>query len=152
MAGNKPTRTTGPSASLASRRMNKREAAVLDRFAAQKETVVYDFAVDGGATGTINLTKKLPADCAVTAVYAYEETALTSGGSATLQLQAASTDLTDAEAFDTGFTGNDQLALASSATAIGLAAASELKLAIAGAAVTAGKVHFTVHYHKRSTQ
>lgn len=152
MASNKPSRTQGPDASLAVRRMNKREAAILDRFASQKETVVYDFDKDGGAQGTLDLTKKLPKDSVVTAVYAYEETALASGGAATLQLLAASTDLTDAEAFATGFTGDDSLALASTATAIGLSATSELKLTIAGADLTAGKVHFTVVYHKRKTQ
>lgn len=128
--------------------INKREARVLEYGASQiEQELLYDFDEDGGATGDVEFGVNLPAGAIVTSVYADEQTTLTSGGSATLQLVAGSTDLTDAEAFDTGFTGADELALASSATAIKLSAVSALKLTIGTAALTAGKVRFCVQYY-----
>jgi len=109
---------------------------------------IWDFSVDGGAVSTISLGEVLPKNAIIQEVFADVLTACTSGGSATLQLKAGTTALIDATAYDSGFdaTGPDEYALASSATAIKLSAASELKLAIATAALTAGKVHFMVQY------
>jgi hypothetical protein len=134
--------------------INKREARVLEYGAMQRESATYDFDEDGGATGTVSFGTVLPANAVVTNVYAEELTTLTAGAGATLQLQAGAgpTDLTDAEAFDTGFTGADELALASSATAIKLSAASELKMDIATNTITAGKVRFTVAYYVAEEQ
>jgi len=108
----------------------------------------YDFSVDGGSQSSITLESALaiPADAVVTAVIADEQTALTSGGSATLVLKAGSTSLTGAIAFDSGFTGADSLALDSSASAIKVSAASTLVLTIGTADLTAGKVVFLVEY------
>ena len=133
---------------LATGKCNKREAAVL-KFSKQLAVVEYNFTYDGGAIGTYSLGVQLPAGAVVTDVYSDELTTLTSGGSATLQLQAGSTNLTGAVAFDTGFTGVEKQALASSATSIKPSAStkSELKLAIATAALTAGKVRFAVEFY-----
>lgn len=107
----------------------------------------YDFSVDAGAIGDITIqAAALPKNAVVTRVYSDEQTTLTSGGSATLQLKAGSTSLTDALAFDTAFTGVDSHPLASSAEAIKLSSASALVLTIATAALTAGKVVFAVEY------
>lgn len=110
-------------------------------------TGLYDFSVDGAGTGTITLATghTFKEAMIVTKVLAHEITALTSDGSATVQLLAGSTALTDAEAFDDGFTGTDEIALASSATAIAIAADDPLKVAIGTAALTAGKVRFYVY-------
>lgn len=125
---------------------SKRDEAVLDAMGSRMESVLYDFTQDTGAVATLSFGRHLPAGAIVTGVHSDEITVLTSGGSATLQLKAGATALTDALAFDTGFLSAQTQALASSATAIKLAADSELKLTIAAAALTAGKVRFYVRY------
>lgn len=127
--------------------MGRRESAVLSRFAMQNEHVTYDFSKDAGAVGTISFGKMLPASAVITEVYSDELTNVTSGGAATVQLFAGATALTDAEAY-TAYAGTQERALAASATAIKLSttASSELKMTIAAAAVTAGKVTFTITY------
>ena len=126
--------------------LSLREAKVLDH-AKRVAVVEYDFSSDGGAAGTYNLGMRLPADAVVTNIYSSELVALTSGGSATVQLRAGSTDLSTALAFDTGFAGDQSQALAGSATAIRISASSELNMVIAVAALTAGRVKFAVEYH-----
>lgn len=131
---------------LAVRQTNRREQAVISDSGNRCDSGLYDFDFDGGATGDYSFSRMLPAGAIITAVYSDEQTALTSGGSATLQLKAGSTNLTGALAFDTGFTGVQSQALASSATAIKLSADSDLKVTVAGAALTDGKVRFFVEY------
>ncbi len=123
-----------------------RDQAVLNAGGSRSSSVLFDFSKDGGALGTLSLGRLLPAGALVTNLFSDEITVLTSAGAATLKLQAGSTDLSDALAFDTGFAGSQSQALASSATAIKVSASSELKLVIAGAALTAGKVRFFVEY------
>lgn len=113
----------------------------------------YDFAVDGGEISTINLTgenesNKLPANIIVTKVISEEINAFTSGGSATIQLKAGSINLTGAIAFDSGFTGIDNQALASSVDGIKLTAEETVAIAIATAALTAGKADFYIEYYE----
>lgn len=137
----------------APKQINKREARVLEYGAKQIAKATYSFASDTGAVATYAFGTLLPANAVVTHVYAEELTTCTSGGSATLTLKAGTTALTAATAFDTGFTGYDSLALASSATAVGIGtAALELKLTIGTAALTAGKVRFTVEYYVSAEQ
>ena len=128
------------------KRMNKREASVLEQSAVQSQSCVWDYSQDGGATGTYSFGAMLPANSVITAVYADEQSNVTSGGAATLKLQAGSTDLTGAVAY-TAFAGVTAPALAGSAAAIKLSADSELKMALAAAAATAGKIKFTVFYY-----
>lgn len=125
---------------------SRRDQAVLDAGGLRADSAVIDVALDGGAVGDITLGRVLPAGAVVTKVVSDEQTALTSGGSATVQLKAGATALTDALAFDTGFAGVEDQALASSAEAIKLSAAGELTVTIATAALTAGKVRFFVQY------
>lgn len=124
-------------------RTNKREAAVL-QFAKQVQAVTWDFSKDGGAVGTISFGAKLPAGAIVTGFTLDKEATVTGATSVALwaggtQLSAAINLVTIA---DTSYTST----LNNSATAIKLAAASELKLVISTAAATAGKVTFYVEF------
>lgn len=115
----------------------------------QVAKAIYDFDVDGGAVSTITpqQTETIPAGAIVTNIYANETTALTSGGSATVELKAGSVSLTDPLAFDTGFTAKPEtLALDNSLTAIPVATAADLSITVATAALTAGVVEFYVEY------
>lgn len=115
----------------------------------QSKEYVYDFAVDGGATGTIDLAKghALPTGAHLLDVYYHVETAFTSGGSATVALgdAASSTSIVSTTAFD-----NAAYALAGitkdSAGQPRVCSATSCKpqIVIATAAVTAGKVR--IHY------
>ena len=111
-------------------------------------TFVYDFAVDGGAISTITpaSTKTLPKGAMVRSIASDEQTPFTSGGSATVRVKCGSINLTDALAFNSAFTGADTHALASSAESIDITTAGELSIAVAAAALTAGKVVFYVEY------
>lgn len=131
---------------LAVNRGSSRDEAVLNEGGVRSFSVQYKFSADGGTVGTKSFGRKLPAGAIVTNVYSDEIAVLTSGGSATLQLKVGSTNLTGALAFDTGFANAQSQALASSATAIKVAAESELNLAVAGAALTAGTVRFYVEF------
>lgn len=128
--------------SLAEGRSNKREAAILE-FATQSMSAVYDFSVDGGAVGTYLFGISLPINAMVVRVFTDEQTAVT--GATDITLKAGSTALTGSIDF-TASSGTNSQALAGSATAIKLAASSELQIAIATAAATAGKVRFHVEY------
>ncbi len=132
---------------LAGKRISKREASVLASSAKQIQKVVYDFDLDAGAQGSIDLAVSLPDNSVVTALFSDEITALTSGGAATLQLKAGAIDLSDAIAFDTGFDGVQSQALASSATAIKVNADDTLSLEIAAADLTAGKVILAIEFY-----
>lgn len=130
---------------LTTGRVNKREAAVLN-FAKQVQTVVWDFSVDGGAIGDILFGVKLPAGSIVTNVWVDKEVAVT--GATAVTVSAGATALT--AQFDlVAAATTASRALAGSATAIKLSAASELKLSIATAAGTAGKVAIYVEYVKK---
>ncbi len=124
---------------------SRRDQAVLDEGGVRCDSVLYDFSKDGGATGDVDFGRILPAGAIVKQITSDEITALTSGGSATITLKAGSTSLTAALAYNTAFTGIDQHAVAT-ADGIKLSVASELKITIATAALTAGKVRFFVRY------
>lgn len=125
-------------------RANKREMAVLGKFAKQMAIVSWDFSLDGGAIGSITFTSALPANAIVTNVYTDEVTAVT--GATDITLKAGSTALTGSIDF-TGSSGTNSQALAGAATAIKVAASSELSIAIATAAATAGLVRFAVEFY-----
>lgn len=128
---------------LAEGRTNKREAAVL-QFAKQLSACTYDYSKDGGAVGTYLFGQSLPAGAIVTNVWTDEETAVT--GATSITLKAGSTALTGALDFTgVGESGVKARSLASG-DAIKLSSASELQIAIATAAATAGKVTFYVEW------
>jgi len=117
---------------------------------------VYDFAVDGGATGQIELQAKvnkdpLPEGAVVSNVYAKVITACTSGGSATVSWG----DGTDVD----GYSGTAKAVAALTANAAFdgkgdsgallpdvVGSAGKFTVDIAVAALTAGKIVFLVEY------
>ena len=116
---------------------------------------LYDFAVDGGAVGTIDLSDNakrhaLPVGAIVKAVHYRVLTAMTSGGAATLAIG----DLDTAARYKAATAYNDAAYALNfvAAAAIGVPmlcdAANDGKFAvtIAGAALTAGKIGFYVEY------
>lgn len=125
-------------------RANKREMAVLAKFGKQMAVCTWDFSVDGGAVGTYLFRTQLPANSVITNVWTDEITAVT--GATDVTLKAGSTALTGSIDF-TGDAGVNSRALAGAATGIKVAAASELQIAIATAAATAGKVRFAVEFY-----
>lgn len=131
---------------LNSNRANARETATAELLSVQKIDCLYDFTQDAGAVGDVTFGAYLPAGAIVTAVIADVLTAVTSAGSATVALKAGSTALTGATAKASLAAGCGTIALASSATAIkpSATAATELAITIATAALTAGKIRFTV--------
>lgn len=121
----------------------KRDEAVLNAGGIRCESCTWDYSVDGGAVGTISFGRLLPAGALVTKVYTDEQTAVTAATSITLK--AGSTALTAALDL-TASSGVQSPALAGSAAGIKIATASELNIAIATTAATAGKVKFYVQY------
>lgn len=150
-----PLKTPAPGAPLASNRTNRREAKVLQQGAMQIAQCLYDFSLDGGAVGSYAMRTRLPRNAVITNVYADVETAATSGGSATYQVKAGSTNLSAALAYDSATSGINAVGIQALPTAasspfeavkLSATSASELSMAIAGAALTAGKVRFTIQY------
>lgn len=118
-------------------------------------TAVYDFAVLGGAVSTLALkdldgnTCTLQSGAIITNVIAHVVTACTSGGSATVSLGAnTTTDLMGATAV-ASLSLNALLAgvpVGTAATAVRLTADRNISVAIAVAALTAGKVNYHIEY------
>lgn len=105
--------------------------------------VVYDFSVDGGATGSLNLFKAKEA-MVVESCYAKVKTAGQSLGSATVEFGIAGGD-TDALITATvgalaNLTAGATLQQASTAPALKLAADDAIAIKISAAALTAGKI------------
>lgn len=113
----------------------------------------YDFAVNGGAVGTVNLKDPdgndatLPISAIVTQVYIDEVTNVTSGGAATVSVGAnTTTDLLAATAI-ASFSGIIAgVPVGTAATMVKLTAARTLTASIATAALTAGKLNIFVEY------
>ena len=95
--------------------------------------------------GTVSFDRLIPAGAVIKSITTDEQTVLISGGSATITVKAGSTALTAATAFDTGFAGIGTIALTDT-DGIKLSADSEINIAIAGAALTDGKVRFFITY------
>lgn len=114
---------------------------------------VYDFAVLGGAVSTINLVDDdgnpavLPSKAIITQVYSDVVTAPTSGGSATMSLGANTTvDLLAATAV-ASWTGTQAgIPVGTAATMVKLTAQRNIVMAIAVAALTAGKINVFVDF------
>lgn len=117
----------------------------------------YDFAIDGGGIGTINLRgvggigSLLPIGAVIVGGYIDVLTALTSGGAATIAGQAeAAADLFAATAVATFTLGRKNILPApasgsvSAATYLKTTAARQLAIVIAAAALTAGKMRIVV--------
>lgn len=107
--------------------------------------IVYDFAVDGGAAGALDLFTASKA-LVVTKAYAIAETGITSGGSATVEvgISGATAGLIAQSAKTTLDTDGECLAGVAN-LAFSLAADAVVILTIGTAALTAGKVRFRFH-------
>jgi len=112
----------------------------------------YDFATDGGAVGAKNLRgDALPSGAVVVSSYVKVETAVTSGGAATVSLgiqtavdvRAVATDLTTAPSLAT--TGVKQGLITNAVSAL-LTADRHIVATVATAALTAGRFSVFVEY------
>jgi len=125
---------------LETKRINKREAAVLASSAKQIAKCTYDFQYDG--QDALEFSASLPAGSFVTNVYASVETALNDATG--FALSVGGTDIAIAA------TGTNQADLeATGAKELTKEAASEVsgKIALASfSAATAGKVHFAIEF------
>jgi len=132
---------------LATGRMNKREATVLSKFALQCQTFTYDFDTDGGAVGEISFGVRLPANSYVTDCYADSQTAPDSAGDgASIEVKAGATSLTAAEGEAEFDPGPNRVTLADP-DGVKLSDSEELKVEISGEDLTAGKLTFAIYFH-----
>jgi hypothetical protein len=114
----------------------------------------YDFAVDGGAQGTLTLRSNdgsIPNGSVIMGGYLEVETILASGGAATGALQAqAANDVVNATAFDGApfsSTGRKSIIPAfTGATSLKTTAAKDPKFVIAAADLTGGKFNLVLVY------
>lgn len=116
---------------------------------------LYDFAVDGGAVSTINLTAKtgyevLPVGAIVKSVHYHVITAMTSGGSATVSIgdTTSTARYLALTAFDNAAYALAKVAVNAIGAPLLVVAANDGKfgISIAVAALTAGKIQFFVEY------
>jgi hypothetical protein len=115
----------------------------------------YDFANQGGAIGDIALkdfagnNAVIPSGAIIRDVIIYVETALTSGGSATIAVKAQSAADLKAATAVASYSLAAVLAgvpVGTAATAIALTADRTVTITVAVAALTAGKMHVYVDY------
>lgn len=121
-------------------------------YAQRIAVATYDFAVKGGAQGAISLGVVIPDKAIVTKSFFHVKTAFTSGGSATVALGTgeAANDIKTATAFDDAAyaVGNIGAGISDGAVANmkKMTADRTIKLTIATADLTAGKVIIFVEY------
>jgi hypothetical protein len=113
----------------------------------------YDFAVDGGAVSTIDLTTatQIPANAVIMGGFIEVDTALNSGGSATVALTVESAaDVLAATAFGSSpwsTTGRKSvIPVFTGATAVKTTAARKIQATIAAATLTAGAFDVVLFY------
>lgn len=112
---------------------------------------LYDFGTDGGAVGDITLRgDTIPSGAIITDVLIHVDTALTSGGSATVALKAESAaDLNAADAISGApwsTTGAKRGDLTATTAPVKTTAARAIVATVATAALTAGKFSVYVSY------
>lgn len=109
---------------------------------------VYDFAVDGGAVATITPagTATLPANAIVTSATIEVLTAVTSSGSATVAVQVVNAGDTLGATAKASLTLGAIVVGAAGAAPYKVAADSVIKVVVATAALTAGKLRVYVNY------
>jgi hypothetical protein len=113
----------------------------------------YDFAVDGGAVSTIDLTTttQIPANAYITHGFVEVDTALTSGGSATVAVTVEGAGDIIAAAAVSGApwstTGRKSIVpAATGATSVKTTAARKIQATVATAALTAGAFDVVLFY------
>jgi hypothetical protein len=117
---------------------------------------IYDFAVDGGAIGTIGLMGALAIPLGATIIGGWVEvvTGLTSGGAATAAIQVEGAgDIVPAQVLGTWTVGRKNIvpalvssAVLSAAGVVRTTAARDISLVIAAFALTAGKFSVVLDY------
>jgi len=121
----------------------------------QHQEFFYDFAVSGGAVGTIDLSALankagLPVGAIIKSVHYNVETAMTSGGAATVSIgdAAASARYLALTAYNNAAFNANAPAAAAIGVPVEVTAANigQFSLSIAVAALTAGQVRFFVEY------
>lgn len=112
-------------------------------------TASYDFAVDGGATGTITLRgdNTIPTGSVITGGFVDVETACASA-TGTIAIQAEAAGDIVATAGEASFTTGRKSVIpaGTGATSVKTTAARNIKIVIATAAFTAGKFTVTLFY------
>lgn len=108
----------------------------------------YDFAVDGGATGTFDLSAKankadLPVGCIVVGHQVLVQTALAGSGASA---KIGSTNDDDKYLVDGDIPGSGLATSSASAEYISAANESDVVMTVAGAALSAGKLKVLVNY------
>lgn len=125
--------------------------------AIQVQTVEYDFARDGGAIGTINLGGVIPLNAGVIGIGIAAPTPPTSGGLATIELginpigsgvAPVTNRLIAATAF-AAFGPADAFTLAA-ANYNAIATAAQVTMTIRVAALTSGKITFSIQYVEKN--
>lgn len=111
----------------------------------------YSFATDGGAVGDITLRgDSIPAGAVITEVLLQVDTAVTSGGAATLAVRAESAGDLQAAAAVTGApwstTGPKRGSLTATAAPVRTTVARSIVASVATAALTAGAFRVVVSY------
>lgn len=107
-----------------------------------KANYTYGTTNDGSTGDGIGLGVNIPQGAVVTGIVSRENTAFTSGGSATIDINVGSSSLATGVAYDTGFAGVDEQLARSAADE----ASGEISIDINTAALTAGDVDFFVYY------
>lgn len=128
---------------LATGRANKREEAVLNKGGVRVETYLYNYSVDGGAVGTYESNRFIPAGALVTALRLDVQTAVTGADAVTIKVGSqALTAALDLTALATGI----HSAALTDADGVKIASEGELNIAVATNAATAGKFRIYVQY------
>ena len=111
---------------------------------------LYDFAKHGGEVGDILVGPKvLPPQAIITSGIIRVVTAVTSAGSATIQIKAVGTDDILASTAKTSLTLDallDVVPVGTAATSILTTAYTQLTFTVGTAALTAGKIHVGLRY------
>ena len=110
---------------------------------------VYDFAVQGGAVGAINMVGNLlPVGAVVTSCQAVVEDAFTSAGSATLSIgDGASATKYSAAVAVASLVDKFLITAAGVPNQVSAASESQITVNIAVAAMTAGKLRIAIDYY-----
>lgn len=117
----------------------------------RRAVALYNFAVDGGAVGDITLRgDAIPSGAIITDVLIHVDTALTSGGAATVALKAESAADLNAAAAITGApwstAGAKRGGLDADSAPVKTTASRPIQATVATAALTAGKFSVYVEY------
>lgn len=115
------------------------------------ERLVYDFAVDGGATGNLDIGTASH-DMVVVQAIVVVQTACTSGGSATVIIGAVSADPDAFLDITSGAVANltaNATFIEATAASLRIASGDIIRLTIGTAALTAGKIEVQLYYAKQ---